>query len=142
MKNGITHYAHAAFPALIDTMESEEIGTIQIPYSSVDSEADRRILPPAHEQGIGVIVMSPLGSGHLTRSGPPLNELTPFERFGVTTWAQALLKWIVSDERVTVAIPATSKPERAKENALAGNPPFFGPDERERVTWLAHRLGA
>lgn len=139
---GITHYAHSAFPALIDIMETEEIGTIQIPYNAVDHEAERRILPLAHERNIGVIVMSPLGTGHLTRSSPPQDELKAFEQFGVITWAQALLKWVVSDPRVTVTIPATSKPERATENASAGNPPLFGPSERERVTWLARRLAA
>ena len=139
---GITHYAHSAFPLLIDIMEREEIGTIQIPYSAIDTEAEKRILPLAARRDIGVIVMSPLGSGQLTRSSPPRDELKPFEAFGVETWAQALLKWIVSDARVTVTIPATSKPERARENALAGNPPFFGPEERARVSWLARRLVA
>jgi hypothetical protein len=47
---------------------------------------------------------------------------------------------VVSDARVSVTIPATSRVERAHENALAGSPPFFGPDERERVSWLARRL--
>jgi aryl-alcohol dehydrogenase-like predicted oxidoreductase len=137
---GITHYAHAAFPALLDIMETEEIGTVQIPYSAVDREVERRILPLAEERQIGVIVMSPLGSGRLTRAAPHEDELRPFHEFGVTTWAQALLKWVVSDPRVSVTIPATSRVDRARENALAGSPPFFGPDERERVSWLAGRL--
>lgn len=137
---GVTHYAHSAFPALMDIMEREEIGTIQIPYNATDSEAARRILPLAEAKNIGVIVMSPLGSGQLTRTAPPATELSSLEAFGVTTWAQALLKWVVSDERVAVTIPATSKRERARENALAGDPPFFGPEQRERVTWLARRL--
>jgi hypothetical protein len=36
-----------------------------------------------------------------------------------------------------VAIPATSRPERAVENAAAGEPPWLGPEERERVAALA-----
>lgn len=139
---GITHYAHSAFPAFLDIMEREELGTIQIPYNATDSEAARRILPLAQEKDIGVIVMSPLGSGQLTRATPPPGELKSFEEFRVTTWAQALLKWVVSDQRVAITIPATSKPERARENARAGEPPFFGPEQRERVTWLARRLVA
>jgi aryl-alcohol dehydrogenase-like predicted oxidoreductase len=137
---GVTHYAHSAFPAMIEVMETEDIGTVQIPYSAVDREVERRILPLAAERQIGVIVMSPLGTGRLTQSAPRPDELKPLAGFGVTTWAQALLKWVVSDTRVSVTIPATSRIERARENALAGNPPFFGPDERERVSWLARRI--
>jgi aryl-alcohol dehydrogenase-like predicted oxidoreductase len=137
---GITHYAHSAFPALLEIMETEEIGTVQVPYSAVDREVERRILPLADERQIGVIVMTPLGSGRLTRTAPAADELKPFHEFGVSTWAQALLKWVVSDARVSVTIPATSRVERASENALAGSPPFFGPEERERVSWLARRL--
>jgi diketogulonate reductase-like aldo/keto reductase len=55
----------------------------------------------------------------------------------VRTWAQALLKWSVSDRRCHVAIPATSKPERMRENAAAGDPPWFGAEERAYVARLA-----
>jgi hypothetical protein len=36
-----------------------------------------------------------------------------------------------------VAIPATSHPSRVVENAVAGEPPWFGPDERTLVSDLA-----
>jgi len=39
--------------------------------------------------------------------------------------------------RVDVAIPATSRPERTAENAAAGEPPWFGPEERRLVESLA-----
>ena len=137
---GITHYAHSSIPTMVDIMETEEIGTVQIPYSALDLQVERQILPLAVERGIGVIVMSPLGTGRLTLSAPPADELSWLEAFGITTWAQALLKWVVSDPRVSVTIPATSKVARARENALAGSAPFFGPEERERVSWLARGL--
>jgi diketogulonate reductase-like aldo/keto reductase len=57
----------------------------------------------------------------------------------VRTWPQALLKWILSDVRCHVAIPATSKPERMTENAAAGNPPWFDAEERAYVVRLAAR---
>ena len=56
---------------------------------------------------------------------------------GVETWAQALLKWVLSDERIDLVIPATSKPARMRENAVAGEPPFFSDDERAEVERLA-----
>ena len=84
-----------------------------------------------------MIVMRPLGEGALLRRRPSVEELAPLREFGVTTWAQALLKWVLSDERVDVAIPATSDPEHARENAAAGEPPWFGPEERRLVERLA-----
>ncbi len=77
--------------------------------------------------------MVPLGSGRLVRNAPSEKDLEPLREFGVETWGQALLKFVLSDERVSCVIPATSKPERALENARAGEPPFFGEEEREYV---------
>ena len=83
--------------------------------------------------------MVPLGSGRLVRNAPFGRDLEPLREFGVEPWAQALLKFVLSDERVSCAIPATSKLERAWENARAGDPPLFGEEEREYVASLTRR---
>ncbi len=57
----------------------------------------------------------------------------------MSTWTQALIKWILSDPRCHVAIPASSRPERVAENAAAGEPPWLGPEERDLVAKLASR---
>jgi aryl-alcohol dehydrogenase-like predicted oxidoreductase len=44
------------------------VETLQPPYSLIDREAEREILPNCEEHGIGVIVYSPMGSGMLTGS--------------------------------------------------------------------------
>lgn len=90
---------------------------------------------------MGVLVMRPLGSGELVRHAPPASELEPLERYGVRTWAQALLKWVVSDPRVHCVIPATSSVRHAEENAAAGEPPWFDEDARAYVAELAARTG-
>ncbi|MGH2449483.1 MAG: aldo/keto reductase, partial [Chloroflexota bacterium] len=136
---GITHYQKSAFGEMARIMETEQIQSVQLPYNALDTEAEQNLLPLTAELNLGVIVMSPLGTGDLVRGAPPDRELEPLAAYGIETWAQALLKWVVSDGRVTVTIPATSKPERARENAAAGNPPFFGEEQRERVSWLARR---
>jgi aryl-alcohol dehydrogenase-like predicted oxidoreductase len=123
-------------------MRSERVTAIQVPYNPQEREVEARILPLAADLGIGVVVMRPFGEGSLMRRPPDQKDLAPLAPFGVTTWAQALLKWILSDERCTVAIPATSRAGRSAENAAAGDPPWFATDERELVASLAQSPGA
>jgi aryl-alcohol dehydrogenase-like predicted oxidoreductase len=134
---GATHYQHAAFGELIEVMHSGRVEMIQIPYNAVDRVVEREVLPLAQSLGLGVLIMRPLGAGALVRQSPPRSELARLEPFGITTWAQALLKWVLSDPRVHCAVPATSKVERATENAQAGDPPWFDDETREFVAALA-----
>jgi predicted aldo/keto reductase-like oxidoreductase len=94
-------------------------------------------LPLADDLGLGVLLMRPLGEGQLMRRPPSPAELAPLRPFGVTTWAQALLKWGLSDPRVHVSLTATSQPGRLTENAAGGAPPWFGGQERDYVLRLA-----
>jgi aryl-alcohol dehydrogenase-like predicted oxidoreductase len=81
--------------------------------------------------------MMPFGSGRLVSRPPEPRELEPLRAFGVEPWAQALLKWALSDERVDVVLPATKRLERVHENSAAGSPPWFGAEERALVERLA-----
>jgi diketogulonate reductase-like aldo/keto reductase len=134
---GATHYSPRAFDDLATVMSTGRLDAVQVPYNPREREVERRILPLAAELGLGVLVMRPLGEGALMRTPPPAAALEPLREFGVTTWAQALLKWVLSDPRCHVAIPATADPDRVAENAAAGSPPWFGPGEREWVSRFA-----
>jgi diketogulonate reductase-like aldo/keto reductase len=134
---GVTHYGSSALGELATALRTRRFETVQVPYNPLERECDREVLPLADELGVAVIVMRPLAEGGLMRRLPPERELEPLREFGVETWAQALLKWALSDERVDVVLPATKRPDRARENAAAGNPPWFGPDERAYVERLA-----
>jgi aryl-alcohol dehydrogenase-like predicted oxidoreductase len=118
-------------------MRTGRITAIQIPYNPIQREVEREILPLAAELGLGVVVMRPFAEGGLMSRIPSQTDLMPLKEFGVITWAQALLKWVLSDSRCHIAIPATSRPERIAENAAAGEPPWFGAKERELVVRLA-----
>jgi aryl-alcohol dehydrogenase-like predicted oxidoreductase len=134
---GATHYSPSAFGELAEVMRTGRLDAVQVPYNPRERAVERDILPLAKDMGIGVVVMRPFGEGALMRRAPEPAELEPLREFGVETWAQALLKWGLSDTRVTVAIPATSKPERMEENARAGEPPWFGAEQRALVERLA-----
>jgi aryl-alcohol dehydrogenase-like predicted oxidoreductase len=134
---GATHYQSSAFVELAMVMRTGRIGAIQVPYNPIQREVEREILPLAEELGLGVVVMRPFAEGALLRKSPSVAALAPLASFGITTWAQALLKWGLSDRHCHVAIPATSKPERVSENAAAGAPPWLGTEERRYVSELA-----
>ena len=134
---GATHYSAAAFGDLAEIMATGRIDTIQVPYNPAQRQAERTILPLAAELGLGVLLMRPLGEGQLVRRPPGPAQLASLHPFGVTTWAQALIKWGLSDPRAHVSLAATAHPGRLGENAAAGSPPWFGPDERAYVLRLA-----
>lgn len=134
---GATHYSAAAFAELADLMATGRIDAVQVPYNPAQREVESAILPLAEELGLGVLLMRPFGEGRLVRRPPAEAELAQLRPFGVTTWGQALLKWGLSDPRVHVSLAATAHPERLAENAAAGSPPWFGPEERDYVLRLA-----
>jgi aryl-alcohol dehydrogenase-like predicted oxidoreductase len=101
---GATHYDEGAFGELERIMETGRIDAIQIPYNRAERAVEDRILPLAAELDLGVIAMRPLGGGSL------VGRFDPVE----------LLKWTLSDERIHVAIPATSSVAHARANAAAG----------------------
>jgi diketogulonate reductase-like aldo/keto reductase len=129
---GATHYDPSGFDDLCDLMSTGRLDMVQVPYNPRRREAERRVLPLAAELGLGVLTHSPLRFGVLDR--PPTPDAV--KAFGVQTWAQAVLKWIASDPRVSCVLTATKTPGRPTENAQAGDPPWFDPDQRERLVAL------
>jgi len=118
-------------------MRGQRIDFVQVSYNIVDREVEQRILPLARERGIAVIVNRPFQQGALVRrlAGKPLPPWAG--DIGCTSWAQFLLKFIVSHPAVTCAIPATSKPAHATENMAASRGRM--PDEamrRRMISWV------
>lgn len=131
--DGITHYTPSAFKDLESVMRSEKPDFVQLPYSIVLRNAEKRLLPLAQELGIGVIVNRPFEGGELfprLRNKPVPKDAAAF---GCKTWAQVLLKFIVSHPAVTVVIPATSKVSHLEDNMEAGIGPFPNGQEREAL---------
>jgi aryl-alcohol dehydrogenase-like predicted oxidoreductase len=132
---GATHYQVEAFEEMAALMKTGRLDMVQIPYNPLRREAERELLPLAQSLGIGVFVMSPLRGGIL-EARPSAAQLA---ELGVESWAQAVLKWIASDERVSTVLTATSRPGRPTDNAAAGNPPFFTLEQRDLVVAIAER---
>jgi diketogulonate reductase-like aldo/keto reductase len=131
---GATHYLPSALDELAEVMRTGRLDMIQLPYNPRLRDAERRVLPLATELGMSVLIHSPLRFGVLDRR----LDKRMLADLGVETAAQAVLKWIASDPRVSCVLTATKTPGRPTENAQAGNPPWFNPDQRERLArWFA-----
>lgn len=114
-------------------MRAHPLDFVQLTYNVVDREAEQRLLPLAAERGMGVIVNRPFRQGALT--GQLQGEALPdwAAGIGAATWAQFILKLIVSHPAVTVAIPATTRVDHVRENLLAATGPLPDAAMRERM---------
>jgi len=131
---GITTSEGRRHDLLEQIMRSEPIDFVQFSYNVVDREAEARLLPLASERGIAVIVNRPFRQGALTdrlkREKVP--EWTA--ELGASSWAQLMLKFILSHPAVTVAIPATTRVDHVRENLSAAADPMPDPAMRERIS--------
>jgi diketogulonate reductase-like aldo/keto reductase len=137
---GITHYSSSAYGEIERLLKSRQYDFLQINYSLEESESEKRVLPLAGELGTAVIVNRPFAEGALFRRVKG-KALPPWAQvFGITSWAQYFLKWIVSHPAVTCAIPGTGKPEHMKDNLAAGYGRMPDTAARRRMAEFFHSL--
>jgi diketogulonate reductase-like aldo/keto reductase len=119
-----------------EVMRTEKLDFVQLTYNVVDREAEERLLPLARDRGMAVIVNRPFQQGDLMRALQG-QELPGWAgEVGATTWAQFVLKFILSHPAVTVAIPATTRTDHVRENVAAATGPL--PDEAMRRRMAAY----
>ena len=128
---GVTHYTASGHEAVARIIATQPLDFIQINYSVGEREAERRLLPLARERGVAVIANRPLAGGDLLRrlAGKPLPAFA--SEIGCESWAQLLLKFVVSHPAITCAIPGTSKVTHLRDNMGAATGPL--PDEKQRA---------
>ena len=117
-------------------MRAHRLDFVQLTYNPVDREVEQRLLPLAAERGIAVLVNRPFQEGMLTRQlqRHPLPAWAA--EIGCRSWAQVVLKFIVSHPAVTCAIPATRRVDHVRENLAACRGPL--PDEALRQRIASH----
>jgi diketogulonate reductase-like aldo/keto reductase len=130
---GVTHYTAAGAEQVAELLETEAVDFVQINYSAVERDAERRLLPLTQAKGIAVLANRPLGGeggGLLKRlARRPLPAWAA--EIDAASWAQLLLKFVISHPAITCAIPATSQVAHLQDNLRAGAGRL--PDERLRA---------
>jgi diketogulonate reductase-like aldo/keto reductase len=117
-------------------MRTQPLDFVQVTYNILDREVEDRILPLARDRGIAVIVNRPFREGELTKK----LQRHPLPGWAAdiecSSWAQVILKFIVSHPAVTCAIPATTRVDHVKENLGAAHGRL--PDAAMRKRMVAH----
>ncbi|MGE5303929.1 MAG: aldo/keto reductase [Alphaproteobacteria bacterium] len=130
---GVTHYTASAYGELASVLETQDLDFVQLNYSIIERDAERRLLPLALDRQIGVVVNRPFAEGALFRKVRGKSLPAWAKQIGCATWSQFFLKFIVSHPAVTCVIPATSKVEHLLDNMQGGIGPLPDPETRERM---------
>lgn len=130
---GVTHYTASAYNELARVIASEELDFVQLNYSLVEREAEKRLLPFAAEKQLAVLVNRPFAEGRLFRRARGKSLPAWAMGIGCASWAQFFLKFIISHPAVTCAIPATSKLDHLADNMRAGLEPIPDAKDRDRM---------
>ena len=116
---GVTHYTAGHHDAVARIIAARPVDFVQINYSVGEREAESRLLPLARERGVAVLANRPFAGGDLFRRlrRRPLPAWAA--EIDCTSWAQVLLKFVVSHPAITCAIPATSQAAHLRDNMQA-----------------------
>ena len=137
---GVTHYVSNAHEELARVLESEPLDFVQVNYSVLDRNAEKRLLPLAADRGVAVLINRPYMVGGLFRAvkGRPLPPWAA--EFGAASWGQVFLKFILSHPAVTCIIPGTSKATHMTDNLGAARGPLPDAKQRQRIVQLMEEL--
>ena len=121
---GITHYRVEAFDQLEAVLKEESLDFVQLNYSVLTRDAEKRLLPLAADRGVAVLVNRPFEDGAIF-SRVRGRALPPFAaEIGCDSWAQILLKYVLAHPAVTCAIPATAKAAHMRDDLAAARGPL------------------
>jgi aryl-alcohol dehydrogenase-like predicted oxidoreductase len=118
---GVTIYTYRQFERLEAFLrKASGVDFVQLNYSLVEPRAEELLIPLATDKGAAIIVNRPFADGaYFSKvSNKSLPEWA--KDFDCESWGQFALKWILGNEAITCAIPATSKSRHMQDNARAG----------------------
>lgn len=130
---GITTSRDRQYDDLAPIIRTEELDFVQFDYAIDERNAEEELIPIAQDRGIATLVNGPFGRGSLfgQAGDRPIPDWA--REFGVESWAQFFLKWLLGHPAITVVIPATSDPGHLRDNMGAGYGRVPNPEEHQRM---------
>jgi diketogulonate reductase-like aldo/keto reductase len=130
---GVTHYTASGHEPLVRVMQRHALDFVQVNYSALERQAEDTVLRVAQDRGIAVLANRPFAEGALFRR-LRVRKLPDWAgEIGCASWAELLLKFVISHPAVTCAIPATSDVEHLRANMRAGLEPMPDAKQREAI---------
>jgi aryl-alcohol dehydrogenase-like predicted oxidoreductase len=133
---GVTHYTDSAHDDIAEVVKTYKPDFLQINHSVTNRGIEQKVLPVAKESGVAVITNRNFNDGALFSKVKTVELPGWAAEAGITSWAQAFLKYSLSFEEVTAVIPATGKPERQADNLKAGMGPLLTAKQRKELVEL------
>ena len=116
---GATTSFDRQYEAFEQMMRRETLDSIQIDYALDNRNAAERIIPLAAERGMAVFINLPFGRGSVFRATQGKELPAWAAEIDVTTWAQFMLKYLVSHPAVTCAVPGMAQARYVDDNLKA-----------------------
>lgn len=99
-------------------------------YNLLD-RANEDAIAYAHEQGLGVTIMGPVGGGRLGAPSKVIQDLLPGK---VQSSAEMALRFVMNNKNVNIALSGMSSMDMVEENAaVASNMEPLTPEEEARI---------
>jgi diketogulonate reductase-like aldo/keto reductase len=113
---GITHYTDAYHDELSRILSAQTIDFVQFNYSLFSTHAENGLLDLAADRGVGVLINRPFGEGSAFLKVKKMQLPLWVTEYGIKSWGQFFLLYIISHTAVNAVIPATGNPDHAREN--------------------------
>jgi aryl-alcohol dehydrogenase-like predicted oxidoreductase len=131
---GVTTSRAGQYPQMLQVMRRHALDFIQVDYSIDNRTAADEVLPLAQDRGVAVLINMPFGGRRSGNLFPRLaDRVVPqwAADAGAASWAQFLLRYVVSHPAVTCAIPGTHRVAHLEDNMRAGRSEL--PDHAMRI---------
>ncbi|MFT3907715.1 MAG: aldo/keto reductase [Steroidobacteraceae bacterium] len=132
---GITTSNDSQHEAVAEAIRKYTLDFVQVNYSLGLRNAEKVVFPVAQERKVAVIANVPLGGRGGSLISAAKGRMLPAwaADFGATSWAQLLLKYVVSHPAVTATITGMTKVEHVDDNLQASRGKLPDAAQRKKI---------